>query len=130
MSEPIPDVRAAAALPDLVTLLHTDPIARPLLGDSIYTPYFTLTDGGLSIHYHDDRSGLEQLAAAQALFDGGEVSIEPGYSARNEQHTLSTTWQGVPLKVVVKVEREDELATLRKRVAELEAVPAGQGVAE
>lgn len=127
MSQPIPpvpdpdiaDARAAAALVGLIALLHTDPLARPLLGSVVYSPRFTLAGGELSLRLSDLDAGAEQLAAAKALF-GGTVAEETSYQTAAVAWCLTTTWQGVPFEVHVSVAREDEMAALRKQVADLQ----------
>lgn len=133
MSEPIPDVTAATALVDLITMLHTDPLARPLLDGSMGPMYFVRSHGGLSVRLRNPAKGNEQLAAAQALF-GGELTPGSSHSPDVEEYLLTSTWQAVPLRLYVEVDREDELAELRKQVADLRAAQAatatGQDVAE
>lgn len=127
MSDPIPDapdVVVARALVELVDLLHTDPAARVLVDPGVYgvhAPRFTIYRGGLWLAATKHGSGIEQLAAARALFGSGEVTVEPGYSPDYELHTMRTSWRGVPLDVIVRVSREDELAVLRKEIAERDA---------
>lgn len=131
MSEPIPDVPdvvAARALPALVEMLHTDPLARVLAPASTYdSTWFYVHRGALEITCYDSAKGGEQLSAARALF-GGTVALGPSYSS-SETHVLTTAWQGVPLTVRVEIKREDEVAELRKQVADLQAA-AGLVVAE
>jgi hypothetical protein len=129
MSEPIPDVPdvpdvvAARALVALLELIHTDPVARVFLRQpgGWDSPYTSVSRGGLRFLPADHTAGAEQLAAARALFGDGDVTVEPDYSRTQERHTFHTMWQGVPLVILVKVEREDELAALRKQIAELTA---------
>jgi hypothetical protein len=63
MSEPIPDVPdvvAARALPALVELMHTDPLARPLRSASIYSStYFYVHRGALEISCNNAEQGGE-----------------------------------------------------------------------
>lgn len=135
MSEPIPvdavpDVVAARALVALVELLHADPAARVLSEPrhhGIYVPSYSLFRSGLRLKPPTDGLGIEQLAAARAVFGDGEVTIEPGLNPDYEKHTLRTTWQGVRLEVVVEVSREDELTALRKENADLRAAQASPG---
>jgi hypothetical protein len=126
MSEPIPDVAgipdviAARALPALVELLYTDPIARPLLPSGGRVPMYFIRVGGLSIRCSDPDAGAEQLAAARALF-GGKATPAASYDHDIEGYNLATSWQGVPLRVSVEIRRENEVAELRKQVADLQA---------
>lgn len=137
MSQPIqppavpeaPDVVAARALAALVVMLHTDPLAACLLGGPVYDrPFYGVNAGEVQVRYHGDRNGAERLAAARALF-GGTVKTGNAYGT-NETHELTTTWCGVPLKVAVKIPREDELEAARKRIAELEAEAHRQALLE
>lgn len=130
MSEPIPDaatggipdLAAAAALVDLITLLHTDPLARPLLGRTRYdSPWFWVLRGELHLDFHSPATGAEQLPAAQALFDGTFTADRSRQGAGFDDHVMLVKWRGVPLRVTVEVAREDKLAAAQKRIAELEA---------
>jgi hypothetical protein len=131
MSEPIPDVPdvvAARALVALVELIHTDPLARPLRSASIYSStYFYVHDGALEISCNNAEQGGEQLSAARALF-GGTTEAGSSYS-QSQQHVLASTWRDVKLTVRVDIKREDEVAELRKQLADLQAA-AGLVVAE
>lgn len=134
MSEPIPDIPAgpprdliaAQALVDLVQLLHTDPLARPLLGHgaSMNTPWFYVFRGQLHLDLHMPAAGVEQVAAATALF-GDTFTVDDLRSTSDYvKHAMNITWRGVPFQVQVDVAREDELAAAQKRIAELEAAEA------
>jgi hypothetical protein len=131
MSEPIPDVPdvvAVRALPALVELLHTDPLARPLVPAGTFdSTWFYVHRGALEITCHDSAKGGEQLSAARALF-GGTVELGPSYSSSSETHVLTTTWQEVPLTVRIEIKREDEVAELRKQLADLQAAQAAAGL--
>lgn len=126
MSEPIPDtaaggipdLTAAAALVHLITLLHTDPLARPLIGSTRDFHYFAVARGELSLRLDDPTLGAEQLASARSLF-GGDTADENSYKTNAVGKVLRTTWRGVPLEVHVTVPREDEVAELKKQLAEL-----------
>jgi hypothetical protein len=125
MSEPIPDVAgipdviAARALPALVELLYTEPVARPLVATGALPIAFAVDEGELEIRCYNTDRGTEQLAAAQALF-GNDISAPRPYGTSALESVVTSTWQGVPLKVTVKLAREDELAALRKQVADLQ----------
>lgn len=126
MSEPIPsvpdvpDALAARALAVLVELVHTDPVLNVF---ALARPMYWVFDGKIEISFMlGGRSGPELLAAAQAFF-GGEVNIT-SHRRDEEKHTLTTTWQHVPLNIEIVVPCEDELIALRKRLAELESAGA------
>jgi hypothetical protein len=123
MSEPIPDVPdvvAARALVALVELIHTDPVARPLLTSRFgMRPWCSVSQGSLRLAVPEGPAA-EQLAAVRTLFDVTGEEVESHLSDL-ERHRLSTTWRGVPLQIDVDAPREDEVATLQKRVAELTA---------
>jgi hypothetical protein len=127
MSEPIPgaaeapDVIAAAALAELVAMLHTDPLAAVLVNGSRFDqPWYAVNAGELAVHYYSAKNAAEKLAAVTALF-GGTVEISKTVSGGSETHRLKTAWRGVPLEVSVEILVEDEVAVLRKRLAELES---------
>lgn len=123
MPEPIPDstndaqpdVTPDAALIALIRLLYTDPLAEPLTD----APGFFVNQLGLSIRYSNERSGVRQLEAARALFSG-TVTDDNAYRRDAIGQVLTTSWQGHPLRVYVQVPREDEVAELRKRLAQYE----------
>lgn len=130
MSEPIPastpvtvpETTADAALIALIGLIYTDPLAEPLTEN----PGFFLHPSDLAIRYSGKRKGVRQLEAARSLF-GGTVTEEESYSPHTIGQKLTTTWHGFPLSVSVVIPREDELAELRKQLAELQAVQAAAG---
>lgn len=133
MSEPIPAITTdippaatAAALIALIETLHSDPVAAPL---AEVPAGFFLNPRGLSIRYSRPEKGVRQLEAARVLL-GGTVTEEESYDLGSIGQRLATTWHGFPLDVHVKIPREDEVAELRKQVAELQAAAAVQAVAE
>lgn len=127
MSDPIPDVpavpdvTAAALLGDLVAALHADPLTAVMVSRPAYeSPFYKVKDGALSVDYYGIPDGAQVLTAAKSLL-GGEVTVADGTLRNRETHTLTTLWGRVPLTVSVPIEREDEVAVLRKRLAELES---------
>lgn len=115
------DVIAARALAALVILIHTDPLAAPFRAlPSYFSPSYRVMGGELGVTCTVAQYGAGLLAAATALF-GGTVEISEQYTSDTVQHALQTTWCGLPLRVAVVIPREDELTTLRKRLADLES---------
>lgn len=110
---------AAAALISLILTLYTDPLAAPLTDG----PGFFLHRDDLSVRYSSPEIGVRQMEAARALF-GGAVTDEESYSAHRIEQKLTTTWRELPLSVYVQIPREDEVAELRKRLAQLESAQA------
>jgi hypothetical protein len=116
-------------LAELVAVLYqdpTDPVSRVLIPvNQLYRPHLSLTStGAIWMSYYMELPDPTEVLATASAFFGGEVKITEGGSI-SEKHTLHTAWLGVSLMVSVRMPREDELAALRKRVADLQAlVPA------
>jgi hypothetical protein len=128
MNNPIPLPQAATALAELVAVLYqdeTDPVSRVLTSmEQYYRPYFSLDSfANIRMQYLMRLPASAEVLSAATAFFGGTVRITDRQHDE-ETHQLHTDWLGVPLVVSVKVPREDELAALRKQVAELQAAAA------
>lgn len=120
MNEPSRTLIAAAALAALLTETTDVPGLQPLHGSDVY---WRVTRGQLTAWFYSISEAGGVLPAAQQYF-GGEPEAGSSNGLDTVERVLHTEWNGIALTISVPVPKVDEVAELRKRVAELEAAAA------
>lgn len=120
MNEPSRTLIAGAALAALLTETTDVPGLEPLHGSDVY---WRLHRGKLAASFYTIPGAGGVLAAAEQYF-GGTAKLGSSNGLDTVERLLCTEWHGIPLEVSVPVPKVDEVAELRKRIAELEAAAA------
>lgn len=120
MNEPSRTTISAAALVALLTETTDVPELARLHDPEVF---WRLYEGGLTASFYGVADGKSILAATQQYF-GGTIKPGSGGGIGTVQKVLHTEWHGVPLEINVPVPKVDEVAELRRQIAELQAAAA------